>query len=105
MPACRSDIQSASAQASGSGPARPTLTGGSPRPPRPGIPSAMPQRRFAMTPKSALSRAVALGSAVLLLLAGAVQAAELTVVSSGGFAAAYRELAPEFERTTGNILV
>ncbi len=55
-------------------------------------------------PRRALARAACLGSA-LLLLAGAVQAAEVKVVSSGGFAAAYRVLAPEFERQTGHTLV
>lgn len=34
-----------------------------------------------------------------------MEAAVVNVVSSGGFAAAYRMLAPEFERTTGNTLV
>ena len=53
-----------------------------------------------------LSRAVAaLGLAGAFVLAGgAVRAAEVRVVSSGGFAAAYRALAPEFERQTGNTL-
>ncbi len=48
-------------------------------------------------------RAAAL--AVALLAAGAARAAEVHVVSSGGFAAAYRALAPEFERETGNTLI
>ncbi len=52
-----------------------------------------------------VSRAAALGLVGILFLAGAVQAAEIRVVSSGGFAAAYRALAPEFERATGNTLV
>jgi molybdate transport system substrate-binding protein len=43
--------------------------------------------------------------AACLLLAPALRAAELHVVSSGGFAAAYKALAPEFERQTGNKLV
>lgn len=51
-----------------------------------------------------LIRVAALGLAGILLLAGAVQAAEVRVVSSGGFAAAYRMLAPEFERQTGHTL-
>jgi len=51
-----------------------------------------------------LSRAAALGFAGLFL-AGAVRAAEVRVVSSGGFAAAYRELAPAFERQTGDTLI
>jgi molybdate transport system substrate-binding protein len=52
-----------------------------------------------------LSRAVALGITGILLCAGLAKAAEIRVVSSGGFAAAYRALAPEFERMTGNTLV
>ncbi|MBV8590532.1 MAG: substrate-binding domain-containing protein [Acetobacteraceae bacterium] len=40
-----------------------------------------------------------------MLLAGLPQAAEIHVVSSGGFAAAYKALAPEFEKKTGNTLV
>ncbi|ACA20410.1 extracellular solute-binding protein family 1 [Methylobacterium sp. 4-46] len=46
-----------------------------------------------------------LGLVLPLLLAGAALAAEVRVVSSGGFAAAYRALAPEFERRTGHRLV
>lgn len=47
--------------------------------------------------------------AVACLLAAApaaapAAAAELTVISSGGFTPAYRELAPEFERRTGDTL-
>ena len=40
-----------------------------------------------------------------LALAGAAEAAEIRVVSSGGFAAAFRTLAPAFERATGHTLV
>jgi molybdate transport system substrate-binding protein len=43
-----------------------------------------------------------LGFAVILLAAGIAHAAEIKVMNSGGFAAAYRSLAPEFERATGN---
>jgi molybdate transport system substrate-binding protein len=50
-------------------------------------------------------RWVALSLASILLVTGTAQAAVVTVVSSGGFAAAYRALVPEFERTTGNTLV
>ncbi len=42
---------------------------------------------------------------IIMLYAGLAQAAEIKVMSSGGFAAAYRELAPEFERATKNTLV
>jgi molybdate transport system substrate-binding protein len=55
-----------------------------------------------------VSRALALGLAGLMLAMGAVGeagAAEIKVVSSGGFAAAYRELVPEFERATGHKVV
>jgi molybdate transport system substrate-binding protein len=47
-------------------------------------------------------RAFALGFAAVLLLAGAANAAEVRVMISGGLTAAYKELAPEFERVTGN---
>jgi molybdate transport system substrate-binding protein len=50
-------------------------------------------------------RAFALGLAWLLLAAGAAQAAELRVVSSGGFAAAYRALLPAYERASGNTVM
>lgn len=57
----------------------------------------------------AMQRRSFLRHAVLALaasaLAGAAQAAEIRVVSSGGFAAAYRALAPAFERATGHTLV
>jgi molybdate transport system substrate-binding protein len=54
---------------------------------------------------TAWTRFLALTVAGTLLLTGTVQGAVVTVVSSGGFAAAYRALASEFERTTGNTLV
>jgi molybdate transport system substrate-binding protein len=44
-------------------------------------------------------------AAGLLLAAGAAHAAEIRVVSSGGLSAAFRELAPQFERATGNKLL
>ena len=56
-----------------------------------------------MQRRSFLCRAV-LVLAVLALPDGA-QAAEIRVVSSGGFAAAFRALAPAFERVTGHTLV
>lgn len=40
-----------------------------------------------------------------ILLAGAACAAEVNVISSGGFTAAYRELTPEFERATKHKVV
>ncbi|ACL57712.1 substrate-binding domain-containing protein [Methylobacterium nodulans] len=50
-----------------------------------------------------LSRVLAFAAAILA--SAAAPAAEVRVVSSGGFAAAYRALAPEFERRTGHGLV
>src|ERR1700730_11616243 len=41
----------------------------------------------------------------ILVWAGAASAAEIKVMSSGGFAAAYRDLAKEFERTTEHKVV
>ena len=52
-----------------------------------------------------LTRWVAPGIAVVLLATGGAQAAVVTVVSSGGFAGAFRALAPQFERATGNTVV
>jgi molybdate transport system substrate-binding protein len=54
---------------------------------------------------SAWTRFLTLSVAGTLLLTGVVQGAVVTVVSSGGFAAAYRALASQFERTTGDALV
>jgi len=54
---------------------------------------------------SAWTRFLALSVAGTLLLTATVQGAVVTVVSSGGFAAAYRALASQFERTTGDALV
>src|ERR1700689_4755539 len=39
-----------------------------------------------------------------LLLASSAQAAEIKVMSSAGFAPAYRELSADFERKTGNTI-
>jgi molybdate transport system substrate-binding protein len=49
-----------------------------------------------------VSSARALGVLSVLVVAGVTHAAEIKVMNSGGFAAAYLELAPEFERATGN---
>ena len=46
----------------------------------------------------------ALGVLSVLVVAGVTHAAEIKVMNSGGFAAAYLELAPEFERATGNTI-
>ena len=51
---------------------------------------------------SAHFRALALGFAAALLLAGSAGAAEVRVMISGGLTAAYKELVPEFERLTGH---
>jgi molybdate transport system substrate-binding protein len=51
---------------------------------------------------SAKFRALAIGLAGALLLAGAASAAEVQVMISGGLTAAYNVLVPEFERLTGN---
>ncbi|WP_342238297.1 substrate-binding domain-containing protein [Inquilinus sp. OTU3971] len=55
-----------------------------------------------MTLPPIVSRALAVAG--LLLLVQPVAAAELQVVSSGGFAPAYRALAPEYERASGDRL-
>jgi molybdate transport system substrate-binding protein len=47
-------------------------------------------------------RAIALLAAGFFLFAGATQAAEVKVMISGGFFAAFRILAPEFQSATGN---
>jgi molybdate transport system substrate-binding protein len=49
-------------------------------------------------------RIAALALAAALLFGGHAWAATVQVVSSGGFAAAYRVLAPEFERKSGDTL-
>jgi molybdate transport system substrate-binding protein len=48
------------------------------------------------------SRTIAVGLIGMLLAAGAATAAEIKVMSSAGFSKAYRNLIPEFERTTGH---
>jgi molybdate transport system substrate-binding protein len=50
-------------------------------------------------------RACALAIVSLLVLAGAACAAEVHVMISGGLTAAYKELVPEFERTTGHKVI
>jgi molybdate transport system substrate-binding protein len=52
-----------------------------------------------------LTLKVAVILACILLVAGLASAAEVKVATSGGFSAALKELAPEFERTTGNKIV
>jgi molybdate transport system substrate-binding protein len=44
-------------------------------------------------------------AAITLLTVGNVRSAEIKVMNSGGFTAAYRALTPEFERATGHSLV
>jgi molybdate transport system substrate-binding protein len=52
--------------------------------------------------RSANFRALVLGFAAAMLLAGSAAAAEVRVMISGGLTAAYNALVPEFERATGN---
>ena len=52
-------------------------------------------------PRAQFIRAAALLLLSFVFLSGVALAQEIKVVSSGGFAAAYRSLAPEFERRTG----
>ena len=57
-------------------------------------------------PREATSLRVLFAASVFALVgASGGRAAELHVVSSGGFAAAYKTLAPEWEKQTGNSLV
>ena len=58
-----------------------------------------------MNAKFAAVRNFALGVAAALWLAGAVHAAEVHVMISGGLSAAYNALVPEFERATGNKVI
>ena len=51
---------------------------------------------------SANIRSLAFGLTAALLLAGSASAAEVRVMISGGFTAAFKALVPEFERQTGN---
>jgi molybdate transport system substrate-binding protein len=50
-------------------------------------------------------RAFVFAIAGILLLASRASAAEVRVMISGGLAAAYKELVPEFERATGNKVI
>ncbi len=58
-----------------------------------------------MKSRSVILRALALGIAAALLLAGAANAAEVRVMISGGLTAAYKALVPEFEKATGNKVI
>jgi molybdate transport system substrate-binding protein len=64
-------------------------------------PSGVPSMKTMPTAFKAITIAVT----SLLLFAGAALAAEIHVMNSGGFSAAYRALAPEFEAATKNLLV
>ena len=57
-----------------------------------------------MTVASIASRFM-LAAAGFLLLASAAAAAEITVMISGGYSAAYKEIVPQFEQATGNKVV
>lgn len=58
-----------------------------------------------MKAMSIASRAFALAFAGMMFLTGVACAAEIRVMISGGFAVAYGELVPEFERATGHKVV
>ncbi|HEX7606617.1 MAG TPA: substrate-binding domain-containing protein, partial [Usitatibacter sp.] len=49
-------------------------------------------------------RTAAIGLAAALLASASCIAAEVKVMNSGGFSAAYKALAPEFEKATGHTL-
>src|SRR5215218_5527761 len=55
-----------------------------------------------MKPMPAAFRALALGAVATLALSAVASAAEVRVMISGGLTAAYKALAPEFERSTGH---
>ncbi len=55
-----------------------------------------------MRSKFATLRALALGFTAVLFVSSAADAAEVRVMISGGLTAAFKALAPEFERATGN---
>jgi molybdate transport system substrate-binding protein len=52
-----------------------------------------------------IGRRALFGCAAVLAVAGAAGAAEIRVLTSGGFNAAYRILGPEFEKATGHTLI
>jgi len=53
-----------------------------------------------MKTKLTITRAVVLFAGSILLFAGTASGAEINVMTSGGLTEAYRNLIPEFERTT-----
>lgn len=55
-----------------------------------------------MNPKTIAYTTLALFAAWILLLAGAAPAAEIKVMTSGGFTEPYNQLTPQFERATGH---
>jgi molybdate transport system substrate-binding protein len=61
--------------------------------------------KFVLRSVATIKRRLAFTIATLLLVPSIAAATDIKVVISGGFAAAYRVLAPVFERTTGNHLV
>jgi molybdate transport system substrate-binding protein len=63
------------------------------------------ERRATMKTLRATSRVVVLSVAGIFLVASAAQGAEIKVMTSGAFTAAYLELAPEFERITKDKIV
>jgi molybdate transport system substrate-binding protein len=67
--------------------------------------AAMARRKRAFQKTRSMASRAFLVIASILIFASTAGAAEIKVISSGGFSAAYRELAAEFERTTGNKIV
>src|SRR5690242_16245726 len=61
-------------------------------------------RGAVMKPRLIAFKAVMLVGVGILPYSGAAKGAEIKVMNSGGFTAAYRDLAPECERATGNKL-
>src|SRR5450631_2203457 len=59
--------------------------------------------KIALDRRSSAAKALALAFA--LLTAGSLRAAEIKVVTSGAFTAAYLKLVPEYERSNHNKLV
>jgi len=58
-----------------------------------------------MKSSSLMSKIILLSAVGLLLAAGAATAAEIKVMSSAGFSAAYKSLLPGFESASGNTVV
>jgi molybdate transport system substrate-binding protein len=68
-------------------------------------PGIKPKKEKAMTKVSQAYRTVALAALGALFFAGTACAAEIKVMTSGAFTAAYLQLIPQFERATGDKIV